>query len=84
LIENKGDPLLPQTGSGQAPGEFKSEHKAFLLGGVELDEFQQWCEYSMDPKFDEASVDAFERKLAQREKEQKNTYLLRRILVYNG
>ena len=44
---------------------------------VELDEFQQWCEYSMDPKFDEASVDAFERKLAQREKEQKNTYLLR-------
>ena len=51
---------------------------------MELDEFQQWCEYSMDPKFDEASVDAFERKLAQREKEQKNTYLLRRILVYNG
>ena len=34
-------------------------------GGVELDEFQEWCEYSMDPKFDQSSIDAFERQLAK-------------------
>lgn len=34
-------------------------------GGVELDEFKEWCEFSMDPKFDQASIDGFEKKLAK-------------------
>ena len=42
-------------------------------GGVELGEFLDWCEYSMDPQTDQASVDAFERKLVKHEQEQQNT-----------